>query len=420
MRVTRGGHEQRDVADPHALQRQHQHWHREERAQHRRDGVRLLVGGVESALREEERLQPPAAVGIWHAVDARREPRRVDPVAVLPQFRRRDVPERHVHARIVAKHLVERPGAWPGRQAARVDAHDVHYQPRIELRTRKRAQLDLPVAREAAEDGGKRAGAIARPHIRGSQRKTLTRRIQVRDGIVEEGQAAPLRAEQRSNETPRVGRRLADDVLPDGRRVLAAGHDHAPIADADAAAERRERSGSLLDVVEQIPLACEPSKGLVVDRRQAAIKEAGRAVPQNGRDHAVILHGLRGPVEQNLPPGGWTERQRHRFPRFGAGGAQHGRNARPTSRGVVLKPVWRAEQQSNGVEHQAAAIVGGQIQCAGERGGGNRQRRGRTDGMLRGGRLRQGFGAQGRCGANEEDDDRNRPREDHGSAHFIA
>ena len=168
-----------------------------------------------------------------------------------------------------------------GQRAVRPGLELQQQRGRIDQRTPQRPVLDPPFRVDAGEDVGKATqpieGAVA------GQEVPLHPGIEPADGVVEPGEPAGARPEQLVDERVGIGRRRADQLLPQRIGGRSARRRHPLAANAQARAERREGAGLGGDAEQAMRTGAEPGAGLVVESDGAVVEPRGLRPGQDRR-----------------------------------------------------------------------------------------------------------------------------------------
>ena len=142
-----------------------------------------------------------------------------------------------------------------------------------------------------------------------AERKRHVRRVELGERVVEVRNPAVVIAVQRPHETIGPVHALANNGLPERHAKLSARRGHAPVANVQVGAERRERRRR---AIVEIP----EHRGMLGEKRQRAVVLAGEAVAQQRR--AAIFEnrhdkigGRDRPVEHRAAPHVSGERDGH-------------------------------------------------------------------------------------------------------------
>jgi len=176
------------------------------------------------------------------------------------------------------------------------------------------------------------------------------RRVEMRDRVVERGDAAVARREECWNEGRGVRGVRSDDCRPYGCRLFTRRHNGAA-TNVDTSRVHGRGARMFQQRVEGRRVRLDPRQRLGIQREQAMVEERARAVAENrGREARVRNVG----AEHVLAPDARTQGERHAIAALAAGPERPGecRTARDGSVGLV----GRRERQPDDIDRQRRGI----------------------------------------------------------------
>ena len=245
---------------------------------HDLDETRLLRSGGVAGVRplgEEKRRQTRARDRRRGVEDAGAEPRRVD---VAPG----GVAIATAH---VADLLPQRAARGRRDAAAVIQPHRAQQQRDVDRRSEQRPILDHPI-RRCGDDGLQqraRANAAAR-----DQREPLMRRVELRDGVIQQRETARMRLEQPRNECGGIAGLRGGEIPPDCVRAGRTRRHDRPVADSNAAAERRGQAGVTLERVEHFLVRRDPRQRGIVHRVEAVVQKRRVAMGEDAQRQPLV------------------------------------------------------------------------------------------------------------------------------------